>query len=217
MHHHKNVFQEAFQQWTKYWEWCITSKGDYFAECSTQNVVKWTIKSLWQKFSLFLNTLCRLALNSLESAPRLPQGLFRNNFVLQVWIQQLTLLYLTRSVFWYCYSIYSPHEAPLLDHQRFNNICDSRTQEQNTPDYICKFPMNHSNVQILTFYVCWWIIFWSVCSYDHHFYFIHIKHFTNCLLILTQQLKTFFHVLFISRELVAWALLTLSNSLSMCT
>jgi len=25
------VFQEAFQQWKKVWEWCIASRGDYFA------------------------------------------------------------------------------------------------------------------------------------------------------------------------------------------
>jgi histone-lysine N-methyltransferase SETMAR len=24
------AFQEAFQQWKKHWEWCITSRGDYF-------------------------------------------------------------------------------------------------------------------------------------------------------------------------------------------
>jgi transposase len=25
-----SVFQEAFQQWKKHWEWCIISRGDYF-------------------------------------------------------------------------------------------------------------------------------------------------------------------------------------------
>jgi len=25
-----SVFQEAFKQWKKCWEWCITSRGDYF-------------------------------------------------------------------------------------------------------------------------------------------------------------------------------------------
>ena len=26
----ESAFQEAFQQWKKRWEWCITSRGDYF-------------------------------------------------------------------------------------------------------------------------------------------------------------------------------------------
>ena len=26
----ESAFQEAFQQWTERWEWCIVSKGDYF-------------------------------------------------------------------------------------------------------------------------------------------------------------------------------------------
>jgi len=26
----ESAFQEAFQQWTKHWEWCIASRGDYF-------------------------------------------------------------------------------------------------------------------------------------------------------------------------------------------
>ena len=26
----ENAFQEAFQQWKKHWEWCISSKWDYF-------------------------------------------------------------------------------------------------------------------------------------------------------------------------------------------
>jgi len=26
----ESAFQEAFQQWKKHWEWCITSRGDYF-------------------------------------------------------------------------------------------------------------------------------------------------------------------------------------------
>jgi hypothetical protein len=26
----ESAFQEALQQWTKRWEWCIASRGDYF-------------------------------------------------------------------------------------------------------------------------------------------------------------------------------------------
>jgi hypothetical protein len=26
----ESAFQEVFQQWKKYWEWCIASRGDYF-------------------------------------------------------------------------------------------------------------------------------------------------------------------------------------------
>jgi len=26
----EHAFQEAFQQWKKLWEWCITSRGDCF-------------------------------------------------------------------------------------------------------------------------------------------------------------------------------------------
>jgi hypothetical protein len=26
----ESVFQEAFQEWKKHWEWCITSRGDCF-------------------------------------------------------------------------------------------------------------------------------------------------------------------------------------------
>jgi hypothetical protein len=28
----ESAFQEAFQQWNKRWERCITSRGDYFEE-----------------------------------------------------------------------------------------------------------------------------------------------------------------------------------------
>jgi len=26
----ESAFQEAFQQWKEHWEWCVTSRGDYF-------------------------------------------------------------------------------------------------------------------------------------------------------------------------------------------
>jgi len=35
-----SAFQEAFQQWKKRWEWCITSRGDYFEGDSAYNAVK---------------------------------------------------------------------------------------------------------------------------------------------------------------------------------
>jgi hypothetical protein len=31
----ESVFQEAFQQWKKHWEWRIASRGDYFEGDST--------------------------------------------------------------------------------------------------------------------------------------------------------------------------------------
>jgi glutathionylspermidine synthase len=36
----ESVFQEAFQQWKKRWEWCIASRGDYFEGDSAENAVK---------------------------------------------------------------------------------------------------------------------------------------------------------------------------------
>jgi hypothetical protein len=36
----ESVFQEAFQQRKKHWEWCIVSRGDYFEGDNAYNAVK---------------------------------------------------------------------------------------------------------------------------------------------------------------------------------
>ena len=41
----ESAFQEAFQQWNKRWEGCMSSKGDHFEGDNAENVVKWGIKS----------------------------------------------------------------------------------------------------------------------------------------------------------------------------